>query len=267
MTAMPTNSTRTRLLEACYSFMVPVARFLLRAGIGYREFEEVCRVAFVSVASTEYGLRGRPTNVSRVSAMTGIPRKDVVKIRQSANIYDVDGRGKLSPLGDVLQRWYTSPKFSGACGDPSPLPYAGSAPSFEALVRECAGDLPVGAIRAELIRYGAIIDKEGVLHPVRREVVPEAVDDKLITSLSFNLRCLTATIAYNSDPDRSGPTRIERFVQSGDLKTDARLRLRDIVQRRLVAFTEQLDDLFSGSTTVNTPDRGRSGVGVYYYED
>lgn len=267
MTATGTSSTRRRILEACYSFLVPVARFLLRAGIGYREFEEVCRLAFVNVATTEYGLRGRPTNVSRVSAMTGIPRKDVVKIRQSADIYDVDGRGKLSPLGDVLQRWYTSPKFMESSGTPSPLPYSGSPLSFEALVKECASDLPAGAIRAELVRYGAIIDSEGVLRPLRREVVPESVDEKLITSLSFNLRCLTDTIAYNSDPDRGGRTRIERFVQSGDLDANSMATLRDVVQRRLVVFTEEIDNLFSRSTAVNCLDHARSGVGVYYYED
>lgn len=268
MTATPTNSTHKRILGACYSFLVPVARFLLRAGIGYREFEEICRLAFVDVATREYGLRGRPTNVSRVSAMTGIPRKDVVKIRRNANVHDIDGRGKLSPLGDVLQRWYTSPNFLGRCGTPLPLPYSGSGVSFEALVRECASDLPAGAIRAELIRYGAIADTEGVLHPLRREVVPEGVDEKLITSLSFNMRCLTDTIAYNTDPHRVGPPRIERFVQSGDLGSDARVRLRDVIQRRLVTFTEHLDDIFSRETTADQAGRrGRSGVGVYYYED
>lgn len=248
--------------------MVPVARFLLRAGIGYREFEDVCRRAFVSVASTEYGLRGRPTNVSRVSAMTGIARKDVVKIRQSDNVYDVDGRGKLSPLGDVLQRWHTSPRFLGACGDASPLPYSGSAVSFEALVKECAGDLPAGAVRAELVRYGAIaIQSDGILKPLRREVVPENVDEKLIASLSFNLRCLTDTIAYNSDPDRRGPTRVERFVQSGNLETRAKDRLRQVVQARLIELTEEFDDLFSRETTLSGASQSRSGVGVYYFED
>lgn len=263
------NFVRKHILQACHSFMVPVARFLLRAGIGFREFEEICRLAFVEVASAEYGLRGRPTNVSRVSAMTGIARKDVARIRQSIAAYETDEKLRLSPLGDVLHCWFTNQKFQDSEGHPITLPYAGPEMSFEALVAECAGDLPAGALRSELVRYGAVaVEPEGKLRATRREVVPEDVDEKLITALSFNLACLADTIAYNTDPCRKGPVRIERFVQSGELNDHWKARLRSTVGERLVAFTQQLDDLFSGCGKGDERVRAqRVGVGVYYYED
>ena len=263
------NFIRKQILQACHSFMVPVARFLLRAGIGFREFEEVCRLAFVTVASTEFGLRGRQTNISRVSAMTGIARKDVARIRQAIAAYDTDGRVRLSPLGDVLHHWYTNRKYQDSNGNPVVLPYAGPKVSFEALVAECAGDLPAGALRSELVRCGAVaVESGGKLTATRREVVPEDVDEKLITSLSFSLACLADTIAYNSDPRRKGPVRIERFVQSGELNDRWKAQLRSAVGERVVAFTEQLDDLFSACGKIDTcARRQRVGVGVYYYED
>jgi len=79
---MSDTNIRARLLHACYSFMVPVARFLLRSGISFTEFSEVTRMAFVEVASRDYGLRGTTTNVSRVAALPGISRKEDTGLRR-----------------------------------------------------------------------------------------------------------------------------------------------------------------------------------------
>jgi hypothetical protein len=259
---------RKQILQACSSFMVPVARFLLRVGIGSREFEEVSRLAFVKVASNDYGLRGRPTNASRVSAMTGIGRKDVSRLRKLIEEYDVGLRVRLSPLGDVLHHWHTDPDFLNKQGKPVPLPYSDSDISFEMLVGRCAGDVPAGAVRAELLRYGAISgDSAGILRVLRREVVPDSFDERLLASLSFNLTCLAETIAFNSNPKRTHAPRIERYVQSEDLDETAKSELREVIRRRVTAFTEEIDDLFSRYSTHEAPDKSRLGVGVYFHED
>src|SRR5690606_4456642 len=108
-------ATRSRILQACFSFLVPVARLLLRSGITYREFAEISRVAFVEVASRDYGIRGRQTNMSRASAMTGIGRKEVRRLRLLKHRYDEDLqehlRTQFNPLGDVLHYWFTDSRF------------------------------------------------------------------------------------------------------------------------------------------------------------
>jgi hypothetical protein len=140
--------------------------------------------------------------------------------------------------------------------------------SFEHLVRCCLGDIPAGAIRVELLKYGAIaVEPTGRLVARRREVVPDAFDEKLITSMSFNLRALASTIAFNSNPSRVGSGRIERFVQSTSLGPQAKSTLRTVLRQRIIAFTEEIDDLFSGRRGGEPDDRGRVGLGVYYYED
>src|SRR6516164_9982990 len=101
---MERSAARTRLLRACYSFLLPVARLLLRSGVSFTEFAEIARAAFVEIASNDYGIRGRQTNVSRVSAMTGIARKEVRRLRQIAGHYPDNPRVELSPLSDVLHK-------------------------------------------------------------------------------------------------------------------------------------------------------------------
>lgn len=247
---------------------MPVARFLLQRGISFLEFEEIARASFVKVATEEYGLRGRPTNASRVAAMTGIPRRDVRRIRDSIEDYGLTPRTDISPLGDVLHRWHTDPAFLSTDGQPVKLTVDGHALSLAALVRRCVGDVPIGAIKVELLRTGAVTQEaDGRLSPNRRHAVPVLPDDRLITSISFNLYGLVSTIAHNSDPKRSGPGRIERFVQSDPISQHDILTFRGEVRERVIAFTEGLDDTFSGVDADPNGAKKRIGVGVYYFED
>lgn len=71
---------KQQVLDAFLLVMRPIVRILLRYGIGYREFLEVTKTAYVDVASSDFGLRGRPTNISRVAVMTGLTRKEVKRL-------------------------------------------------------------------------------------------------------------------------------------------------------------------------------------------
>ncbi len=256
------------VLSACYSFLVPVARFLLRNGVSFKDFTELARTAFIQVAGEEYGIRGRATNVSRVSAMTGIPRKEVRRIRDIVSRYGSNPREEISLLGDILHHWYTDENFLDSDGRPLPLPAYGKGATFELLAKHCAGDLPSGALKIELLRTGAVtLTEDGQLVPKRRQAVPERLDDKLITSLSFNLYGLASTIAYNSDPRRTGAGRIERFVQSEHIPSESKAIVRDSLRDRIDRFTIDLDNYFSRTREISTQDISRVGVGVYYFEE
>lgn len=262
---------KDQILGACHSFLIPVARFLLRSGVSYREFSTVCRLAFVKVARDEFGLRGRPTNSSRISAMTGIPRKEVARIRESLGSFRESTKQSLSPLSDVLHRWHTDQRYLNPDGSPVVLPLQGDHVSFAGLVTETAGDVPVGAVRAELIRFGAIaVDDAGRVTALRREIVPDSFDLKLISAVSFSLAALASTIAYNSDPSRTSEGRIERYVQSDELPEHLREALRPVIRERVEQFAREIDDLlaaYAGVAGSATAGGSRLAVGIYYAED
>ena len=75
------DNSKNRVLAALLKALRPVARILMKAGVGYREYAESSKSAFVEVATSDYGLRGRPTNISRGSVMTGLTRKEVKRLR------------------------------------------------------------------------------------------------------------------------------------------------------------------------------------------
>ena len=70
------------LLSALEAILRPIVKLMLQSGVGYSEFGAVAKSVFVQVATDDYMKRGRPANFSQVSAMTGISRKEVSRIRK-----------------------------------------------------------------------------------------------------------------------------------------------------------------------------------------
>ena len=76
-----TNVTKNLIVDVVQTILRPIAAILLRCGMTWKEFAEVSKSVFVDVATREFGISGRPTNVSRVSILTGIGRKEVKRQR------------------------------------------------------------------------------------------------------------------------------------------------------------------------------------------
>lgn len=263
---------KQRVLGAFLLVLRPIIKILLRYGIGFGEFAEVMKVAFVDVASSDFGIRGRPTNISRVSVMTGLTRKEVRRIRTKIEKGDQTISVKATPIMEILHRWHAEEDFLDAQGRPAVLPFAGSEESFTELVKRFGGDVPPGAMRTELKRVGSVMeDQEGNLRLIRRTVVPTDQTDNLITSLVHGAYPLLATIVENSAP-KAEPTGLAQFtayslnIRESDLK-----RLRRISYDRLSDTAESFDDLFMAYETLKETghnDRVRTvAVGLYYFEE
>ncbi|MDH3304187.1 MAG: DUF6502 family protein [Gammaproteobacteria bacterium] len=138
-----------------FALLQPLARIFLRFGRGYREFSELSKAAFVAVAAEDYGVHGRPTNVSRIAAMTGLTRKEVSRIRNRIEERKAVVTDRGTPLQEVISAWRMSDEFRGENGEAAVLPLTGKRGSFQSLVRQFAGDIPEGAMRKELQRIGA----------------------------------------------------------------------------------------------------------------
>jgi len=216
------SEIQKRLLRSVFALCMPMARLMLRYGITFDLFSEVAKEAFVRAAFLETDGRGRHTNVSRVAVKTGISRKEVSRLRNligsGETTLDQKNLDRSGPPAKVLHAWHTDPRFADSKGAPRVLEFDGSEVSFAALVRAVAGDVPPGAVRAELKKAGAILDTDaGNIVATKRYFVPGNVDEKAITSLSGILFPLMSGIDHNSDPARSSEGYIQRFAFSDSL--------------------------------------------------
>jgi hypothetical protein len=179
-----------KILTALRLSLRPLARLLLRHGITYGQFAEVAKDAFVEEVLSERDQRGRQTNKSRIAIRTGLSRKEVARIRERVQVSGANKNGeagltvKIGSAARVLQLWHVEAKFLDDHGQPKGLVFAGEDISFSSLVKLVGGDIPPGALRAELIEAKAVTE---LLSPLTGVVV------KFHTELTDNPEKLNST--------------------------------------------------------------------------
>lgn len=267
-----TDDVKKRVLNAFLLVLRPVVKMLFRYGISYREFSEVAKSAFVDIASSEFGIRGRPTNISRVAVITGLTRKEVRRIRDELERGQDFVSVKSTPMAEVISRWHAEPDFLDKGGRPKALHFSGGEGSFSDLVKKFGGDVPPGAMRTELKRVGSIgEDDKGRLTIKRRSVIPADQVDNLISSLVHGVYPVLSTVEKNTSSQSDQDVMPQFAVYSLRIRDADLARLRRISYDRLSDTAESFDDLFIAYESLNA-DNGDGNenivsIGLYYFEE
>jgi hypothetical protein len=267
------SELQLRVARAMLTVIRPLARTVLRHGVSFREFDQLARRAFVQAATADYGIRGRPTNISRVAAMTGLSRKEIRRIRNTPDAEGGVAVPKRNRAAELLHLWHTDPEYLSAAGEPKVLPYRGETTSFTGLVKRVGGDLPPGALRAELLRAHAIERlPDGSLRAVKRYFIPFDVDFRLLEGLRFGLRSLTATVLYNANPANRAHPKFQRVVESRHVPAGIASVAREKLRQMLTDASARLDDYLSGVESATPPPANsrrmmRVAAGLYYFEE
>lgn len=264
---------KQQVLDAFLLVMRPIVRILLRYGIGYREFVEVAKLAYVDIASSDFGLRGRPTNISRIAVMTGLTRKEVKRLRDKIESGDYKISVKTTPLADVLHHWHAQDEFTDSSGRPLKLPFNGEGKSFSNLVKNFGGDIPAGAMRTELKRVGAVEeDSDGNLSVTRRSIHPADEHDKLLMLLVHGAYTVLTNIAHNTDPESKSDSWASKIAFTTTSAKEHSVQLRRIAKDRVSEFAEAFDDLFIAYEALHeakppTDETNPVAVGIFYFEE
>ena len=264
---------KEQILDALLLISRPIVRILLRYGISHREFAEVTKTAFVDVASADFGLRGRPTNISRVAVMTGLTRKEVKRIRDLISKGDRSISVKTTPISDVLHHWHAQAEFTDNDGKPLRLPFSGGVASFSSLVKAYGGDVPAGAMRTEMMRVGVISqDETGELQVLARAMRPDSDHQRLVTMLVHGAYSFLSNIAHNTDPTSPGQNWASRIAYTTALDKSESGQLRRIAKDRITEFAESIDDVFIAYESLHSSSGGGEkaapvAVGVFYFEE
>lgn len=264
---------KQRVLNAFLLVLRPVVRILLRYGIGYREFAEITKTAFVDIASSDFGIRGRPTNISRVAVMTGLTRKEVRRLRDKISTGDSSIATKTTPFEQVLHHWHKEKEFTDSDGFPRELNFSGGENSFTTLVKRFGGDIPAGAMRTEMKRVGVVLeDTTGRLRVVKRAYKAESDHETLVSILVHGAYTFLSNVAHNTNPDRTEGTWANRVAHTTALRTPDTRQLRRITKDRIVDFAESIDDVFMAYESLQEDSNSDEpkeavAVGIYYFEE
>jgi len=229
-------------------------------------------MVFVDVGSSDFGIRGRPTNISRVAVMTGLTRKEVRRLRTRMESGEDAVVVKSTPITEILHRWHAEEEFLNKRGGPATLPYSGETGSFSSLVKKFGGDVPAGAMRTELNRVGAIDeDIDGNLTVNRRSFWPTDQTEKLESALVHHVYPLMSSVAHNTDPKNESDVMTQFAIYSLDIESEDRPRLRKMCSDRLTDMADSFDDLFiayeSRRSEAIPSKKEPMMVGLYYFEE
>jgi len=269
---------QSQLYSAIYACLQPLARFMLSRGMSFKQFADLAKLAFVEEASAQVDGAARRSNDSRVAAKTGISRKEIRRLRdlKSAEAppdmwFDEDTFGAAAR---VMHLWQYDTAFIEQTGKPRDLEFDSGEASFSLLVRRCAGDIPPGAVRTELLEAGAIAElDDGRLRALKKFYIPADLDEKTISTICTILFPVSSGLAHNLNPDRPPHGFIQRFAFSESLDESALERFRAWARDRGAEFVEEVNAWLAAHERTHA-ERGESadptmrhaGLGVFYYE-
>jgi hypothetical protein len=169
----------------------------------------------------------------------------------------------------TLQFWYSDSRFVDEAGRPRDLPFSGDDVSFSALVRAVGGDIPAGAVRAELLAAGSIVESDsGTLTAVKRYFVPGNINEDVVIGLTQIVHPVIEGLVRNTGPEKSDPF-VQRFSYSDRLVPAAVPLFRQVARGRCSDFVQSIDDWLSSNEIGNDDELDHSmrvGVGVFYFE-
>lgn len=263
------NNAKGSATNALRLLFRPIARIMLRAGVNWRELADVCKATYVEVATEDFGIRGRPTNISRVAILTGLTRREVRRLRTLLEEQDPQIFNRMNYATRVLSGWYQDDEFLDSNGRPAPLPPTGKKGSFEALCGKYSGDVAATTMLKELKHVGAVEeDKHGTLTAKTRYYMPTMMDAERMLRSGSVLEDLGYTIAHNLQRSESDPSRFEGRVTNTEMPASAVPEFREFIEKEGQAFLELVDAWLTEHEIKDGDDKKsiRLGLGAYWIE-
>ena len=262
------EKTKTATIRAFRLLFRPLARILLRAGINWKELSEICKLCYVDVATEDFGIRGRPTNISRVAILTGFTRREVRRLRDRLTDEEPVTFDRMNYATRVLSGWYGDRDYLDPDGIPLRLAVNDKSPSFESLCARYSGDVPATTILKELKHVGAVVeDSKGMLVAKTRYYMPVHMDPEQILRSGSVLEDIGHTVAYNLHRTSKDPSRFERRVTNTKIATDAIPNFKKFLDEEAQAFLERVDEWLTEHEDPQERTCVRLGMGAYWIEE
>lgn len=265
------SGLKKALLSLTVKVLRPLIRILLRHGMSSQEFTEISRWVFVDVAmgDDEFQLPGRKQFKSRAAILTGLSRKEVLRLCQLPPPDESDEITTSNRAARVLTGWTENPLFCDDKDKPRDLPFKGDTGSFTDLVRLYSGDVPPRAILDELRRSGAVEETEdGVVKLRQLSYFPEVGSPDELDVVRICANDLLSTMEHNLRPgvEVKFP---QRQVYSARIPEEALEEVRDYVRKETETMARRVHHfIYDRSDEVKKSGKTyyRTGLGLYYFE-
>lgn len=265
--AAPAAPAAAALLQACREVLTPLAELAIARGVHYSEIDELLRSAFVDVALAAHPDIAPTRAVSRISATTGLHRREVSRLMQTES----SSESKRSPATQVFTRWVSDPAW---CQNGSPLRFIarqGPAPSFEALAQTVTRDVHPRSLLEDLCRLGLVRvdDPSDRVELLRDRFAPAGDEPRMLGFVGSNvgdhLRAAVANVLAEAPPH------LEQALFADELSSESLRRLQPLVraqwQHVLRNLAPEVQKLMDEDQAQQREQDQRLRVGLYAYTE
>lgn len=264
------TDSKTQIHAALRRILRPLIRIVLRFGFSYREFDLLSKRIFVEVCYDDFMLKNKKMTASRAAVLTGLDRKEIVKLRKPAD-HEVSSPRPINRASRVIGGWLQDKDYQQDNGKPKIIDIKGNKPSFEHLVKTYGGDITVAPILEELLRIKAVANTdEDRLELLAEGYMPLTDDLRMLDIMGDSAEDLFNTIAYNLSKPKH--PRFQRAVVYSQLSErsieEFKLVSHDKCQALLLELNEWLAHKLDLDTRLEvTQENSRVGIGIYYIEN
>lgn len=228
-----------------------IAWLAVRKGWLFPVLEQRLRHAYIEAAVSL--CEGEATD-SKVSIMTGLQRRDIVRLRGET----VPSQNQRQPLAEIIALWSNDKDY-----DPKGIPAQGDGASFATLARRVRKDVHPRTFLDVLIENGAVTEVDGKVILNTRTYRPLAGSDDQLAYLADNVGDHLASAVSNVvDTAR----RYDMAVHYRGLSASAIEQLDKQFRTRMDEILKELDTMARTlPATEDGPNRFRAGG--YFFDD
>lgn len=194
----------------------PIARFCLRHSLNIQNITEILKVVLLDVAAEEMVAEGEKVNISRLSVMTGLHRRDVMRIYRDKNV-TTELQGLLSK---VIGQWQHDKRFLTESKRPRVLTVDGEDNEFRRLVGSVSNDLHAGTVLFELERTGSVQRTKYGVKLLVRAFVPRRDPVSALQLLAKDTEDLATAVEENVFGDSEVPN-LHARTEYDNIRADA----------------------------------------------
>lgn len=260
------------LAKAVVRILNPLVRMLLKHDVSHSEFSELAKRSYVNVANRYFSIPGRKKTHSRVAVLTGLSRKEVLRLTKIEEDQPPVTKGPLNRAARVISGWLRDPDFLDQNNEPKELPLRGDNATFETLVERYSGDITARAILDELIRVGAVSKTEDKTVILKHHAyIPEGSAPEKIDVMAVCASDLLNAAVHNIELEDSSDARFQRQTAYVEIPEHVIQEFKQLSHDRSLELLRELDQWLANKKKNEKAKEGertgRVGIGIYYIQD
>jgi Family of unknown function (DUF6502) len=253
-------------MAALRDVLAPWAQLAIARGVRYAELDDMLKDVLIQAARHAHADVPLARSVSRISATTGINRREVTRLTQT----NAPQRPPpIYPVTALFARWVSDPMYQTSTGEYLRLPRLGPAPSFESLAESVNRDVRPRALLEELCRLGIarVYANDDTVELIKDSFIPSNDEGEMLRFLGANVGDHLSAAVDNISGE--GVRHLEQALFTDELSARSIEEVRPLVKAQWKALVKQLaptvQQLMDEDQASGRPQDHRLRIGMYMY--